>query len=499
MAEGVFSEILGRTDALDRPALLGPQACSHGDLLRLVDELSRRLAAHRFGSRKILAAALPNSREHIVTLLAARSAGLVFLPLNPRATPAEKLHVLRDSAAALFVTTGDDRVFAESTGARMLEQIGSLSIYGMPETAGPSLEPEDSVVIYTSGSTSGPKGVVHTDASISANVRAVAEYLALTPDDRCPVFTPPSFAYAISQILTHLWAGGAVLPSSQALLQPGEFLRSTSKAGVTGFQANPTIFEMLLSADDQSWPSFPSVRYLMSGGQPLTSDLVRRLKARFGGARVVSMYGCTENAPRVSYYWLPDSVSDRKTPWPVGRAIAGTRIRVVGSDGSEVAGGTVGEILVGGTSLMRGYLSAPEGLAGRIENGWFKTRDLGFIDGDGELNLVGRLDSVFSVGHEKIVPEEIEDLIGRLPGVRDVAVAPIADRILSQIPAALIVADGDFADVAARVRAACGASLARAKFPRRIFHVSAVPRTSYGKIDRAGVRELAARLAGEKE
>lgn len=499
MLVSIFPEILGRSAGLDRPAILGPQACSHGELLRDVERLSHRFPRHASGEKKILAAALPNSHEHIVTLLAAQLAGLAFLPVNPRATSDEKMHVLRDSGAALFVVMNADHTFAESAGGQLLDRTGDLLLYGMPRATSPALGPEDALIIYTSGSTSGPKGVVHTDHSVSANVRAVAEYLALSPQDRCPVFTPPSFAYAISQILTHLWTGGAVLPSSQALLQPGEFLRLAADADVTGFQANPTIFEMLLAADDQSWPAFPSVRYLMSGGQPLTSDLAQRLKARFGYARIVSMYGCTENAPRISYFWLPEIIPDRATPWPVGRSIAGTQIRIMPPDGSTVPNGTIGEILVRGTSLMRGYLAASDVLAGRTQGGWFPTRDLGFIDSTGDLNLVGRLDSVFSVGHEKIVPEEIEDVIGRVAGVRDAAVAPVYDPILVQVPAALIVGEGDFAELSARIRTACAASLSRAKFPRRFFQVPTIPRTSYGKIDRPGLKELVARLAAERK
>ena len=207
------------------------------------------------------------------------------------------------------------------------------------------------------------------------------------------------------------------------------------------------------------------------------------------------MYGCTENAPRVSFKWLPPDVTEELRAWPVGRPVDGTEIAILAPDGLPVEPGTIGEIGVRGSSLMTGYVGFPEAMAERMVGEWFLTRDLGWIDSAGDLHLVGRADNVILVGHEKVSPEEVEALLLTVPGVEDVAVAAVRDDRLFQVPVALLVVNEPLDAVVQAARRQLRAQLAIAKMPRHFLPVKYIPRTAYGKIDRSGVRALIAELA----
>lgn len=484
MSACVFSQILGRLSNLNRTAILGFESVSYGDLLAQAERISGLLRSMGASSGKAVAIELPNSRSYIASLLAARHAGLVAIPINPKATFEEKQHVLDNSAADFHILL--------ASSADITEVIEGVAILRRDPRDRNEWQVDDCLVIYTSGSTGRPKGVIQSCSGLSSNIRAVADYLALSAFDSAAVFTPPSYSYAVNQILTHLWVGGSILPWQHGVLSANELLSAITEAKVSGLQANPTMFEILLRNMDVS--PIESIRYVMSGGQPLTSSLVRRMQAPFPNARFVNMYGCTENSPRIAFSWLPDIIPERENPWPVGRPVLGTHIRIFGENGELLPPGAAGEIAISGSSLMRSYLTAPELMQEKIKDGWFFTRDSGFVDANGELNLTGRIDNIISVGHEKVSPEEIENVIGSIPSVCDAAVTSIPDPLLLQVPVALIVHEGDFKKASGDIKQACARALSRSKFPRHILAVSVIPRTPYGKIDRKKLHSLAEKL-----
>jgi long-chain acyl-CoA synthetase len=484
----IFEEILGRSRASPAPAVLGSVCWSGDDLMQAVEAMSAVLVAAGAGMGTTIGVALEHSPTYIAAMLAARHAGSVFVPMQPGAKTPEKIHALTGAGCRFLLTDRPDRDLLDALGAVRLRTLSDCVLFRLPIEPTFPTQAGDCMIVHTSGSTGRPTGVVLTDQAISANVRAVADYLSLGAADRCVVFTPPAYCYAISQILTHLWAGGAVLPWADGMNRPKAMLAAARTFGVTGLQANPTMFEMLLFAQRRAAISLPAVRYVMSGGQPLFSTLARSLKAAFPAARLVNMYGCTENAPRISRKWLPDDVPDRDAPWPVGKPVVGTKIRIASEAGTQVERGKVGEITIAGTSLMRGYLGAAQATAERVKDGWFATRDLGFIDENGDLCLVGRLDNIITVGHEKVAPEEIEAVLLSVEGVRDVAVGAAPNRLLGQMPVALVVHDGELESLLPHISRRCEETLSRVKIPRYFFSTPAIARTPYGKIDRAALR-----------
>ena len=484
----IFSDILRRREGGSREAVLAADRLTYDGLLEAVEIASQTLVQSGVGTLATVGLALPQSRANIVAILAIRRVGAVVVPVNYRAPSTERDYILSNAAVRHFI--GPANLPTGSTLLQPVDTIDGAALYETSVRDDASLRDGDAVIIHTSGSTARPKGVVLTTEGLSANVAAVAKSLELTQVDRCVLLTPPSFAYAFSQILTHLWVGGSLLPWPHGTIDIASLLRGIEQNGITGLQANPTIFELILTKSPEEWPNVSSVRYVMSGGQPLYSKLVRELQRRFPKARVAIMYGLTENGPRASFGWLPAPVPERCLPWPVGRAVLGTQIRIKKPDGRHADVGETGEIEVAGQSLMRTYLNQSSEADDRLERGWFKTRDTGFFDENGDLNIVGRLDNIFSVGHEKVSPEEIEDTLSQLPSIEQVAVSSVSHELLGAVPVVLYVSQ---IDIEADIRAACSRSLSRAKFPRHVVRVPDLPRTPYGKLDRRALQDFARR------
>jgi long-chain acyl-CoA synthetase len=483
--DSIFDAIRGRRLS-DAEALIGENVCTYRDLVAAAESFAARLSEQGAERGLALACALPHGREYVTALLGTRFAGMVFIPVNPRAPQQERDRTMADSGSAFAL-------LADAAGPPPACEPAQLSVEGeslwcMSPSLRRRYSGDDALVIYTSGSTGNPKGVLLSDTAISANVTAVADYLSLAADDRIVVFTPPSFAYAVNQVLTHLLVGGAIFPWREGLLNPLALLEAIAAAKATGLQANPSIFQALLRLGDAA-PVLGDIRYVMSGGQPLATPLARQLRRLCPNARIVNMYGCTENAPRISYKWLPDDFGEDRLVWPVGKPVAGTEIAILDEAGEPVSDGETGEIAIRGTSLMRGYVGLPQAMPDRMRGSWFLTRDLGFIDAAGDLVLSGRADNVILVGHEKVSPEEVEALLLEVAGIEDAAVGPVEDASLFEIPVALLVLSAPLAEVEAAARKGLSKEVTRAKVPRRFFAVDAIPRTPYGKVDRVMLRQ----------
>lgn len=491
----ILDHILGRETWGERLALLGEQESTYGTLLSEAEAFEKVLRVAGVEQEMLVGICLPMSAEYVIALLAVYRAGGVSVLLNPSATEHEKQYILQHSQISFLVTQGRYDIVEDDPPVQEI-QWKKLRLLGPFSQSESDVEPDDCLLLYTSGSTSRPKGVMLTKQSISANVRAVADYLALSACDRTIVFTPPAYAYAVSQVLTHLWSGGALLPWPSGLRSSVRVLQAIQEHQLTGIAANPTTFSLFHTLRLAHSISGEYVRYVMIGGQPLDHRVVSQIVTRFPSARIVNMYGCTENAPRIAFLWLPPDFSPRETSWPVGQPIHGTHLKIVDRTGKEMPSGQSGEILVSGTSLMRCYWREPALTAERIIDGWFSTRDLGLIDEEGQLHLTGRIDNIINVGHEKVAPEEVEAVIASIEGVQEVGVAPVEDGLLGHVAVALLVVDTNTAQakILQKVQEECIHKLSAAKRPRQVVVVERLPKTLYGKRDRQALAEQARQM-----
>jgi acyl-CoA synthetase (AMP-forming)/AMP-acid ligase II len=259
---------------------------------------------------------------------------------------------------------------------------------------------------------------------------------------------------------------------------------------------NPTMVYMLCDAPPSADERLRSLRFVRSGSARLSPILGARFQERFG-APVLNCYGQTETAGEVIGWTVPDLPWATEKQGSVGRPHRGVSLRFVGEDGREVPDGEVGELCVKAPFIMDGYLDGDAGAAGFLDGGFLRTGDLGRIDGDGFVWLVGRRKEIVNCGGFKVLPEEVEEALRSHPAVGDVMVAGVPDERLGEVPWAFVVArPGDDAIGAstsadaivehARVR------LAAYKVPRGVCFVDELPRTASGKVMRSRAAELLA-------
>jgi acyl-CoA synthetase (AMP-forming)/AMP-acid ligase II len=483
----VLESVIGRDGFATLPAIIDREAITYGALVRRAEQLSRVLVRKGgVGTGDVVAICVPHGADQAVSLLAGYMAGAVVLLVNPQSTPAE-LDQNIGSARVRAILVEDPRWIEQSAAARWRQdRTDSLTLcVADSEQQGWTFEANERFIIFTSGSTGVPKGVVLTEQGVSANVRATADYLSLAQTDRSVVFTPPGYAFALSQLLTHLWVGGSVVSWRGGLRYPAELARLIRHGGATGIAGNPSALRILLASASALHSNLEHVRYVMSGGQVLERKLAQELSAWCPNAGIVNMYGCTENSPRISYYWASPDLSFEPDPLPVGQPVQGTQVRINDPDDAGV-----GEISISGTSLMSRYLDDEALTRERVRDGWFYTGDLARVNGDANLELNGRVDNQLNVGSEKISAEAIELLVGKIDGVEDCAVGPVDDRLLGQGIGILVVPGAGTQNLPSVVRRECRAAVTAGKGIKVVHLVDEIPRTKYGKVDRRHVKEI---------
>jgi acyl-CoA synthetase (AMP-forming)/AMP-acid ligase II len=355
------------------------------------------------------------------------------------------------------------------------------------------------LVLLTSGSTGSPKGVVISHGNAWANLRSTVSAFR-SDTDPSPLPTTGRPPNLIANPLSH--TGGAVrllfgLYVGRGVVLLRKFNAAAAKAAIDrhridNLTINPSMIGILLE-DLPPRADLGAVRYVSSGTAPLPQALRERFEARFG-VPVLQAYGQTEAFGAVTIGSVKDVLSGRRRPGSVGRALPGVTLRVVAGDGTDVVPGAEGEVWVRTAASTSGYLgeeASPVDL-----EGWLRTGDLGRQDGEGYLYITGRKKNVMICGGFNIVPEELEAALMADPEVRDVAVVPVPDDRLGEIPVALVEgveAGADGAAILGRVRD----RVTPYKRPRRLFVVTALPRVPAGKVDRMAATRLAMSLCDD--
>lgn len=480
--KSVFDEILGMQKTNEKPFILGPSPATYSDFLQAVDHIETCLRKMDCSKYDRIGVCLDHSLEYIASLLGIRKRGGVGVLMSLDWTEDELDRVIEHSEVRFVITEVPILGTRNPIRYKTVEDLNCMILEYKSYSGADSLK-EDAIIIYSSGTTGKPKGIVLTELGISCNVREVSDYLKLSSNDSSPIFSPTCYAYSLSQVLTHALAGAAVLPIPSKLIFPMEILNGISTYGLTGISATPTAYRLLLQINNKL--SFDSIRYVMTGGQSLNLYLCELLYYKFKNSKVINMYGCTENSPRISYFYIDGKVGlSKSNHFSVGRHINGTNIRVFTPEGRETEPGEIGEIAITGNSLMRGYWKDPVTTSKRMREGWFYTKDLGYLDQDGLLYLTGRMDTIINVGNEKVSPEEVEKIISEIEGIEEVLVYGVQDLTLGESVYADVKIDPNSLIQPADIQRFCRNKLSGYKIPRRIRIVDSIPKTLYGKVDR---------------
>ena len=465
----------------------GPQRLTYAELgahsAALAAEL-RRLGVTR-GERVVIF--LHNSPEAVISVFGTLLAGGVFSVINP-GTKADKLvYILNHCTARALITEPRLAEVAAAAASRASSVAATLiTPFSFPDAAAPpdpGIDLDLAMVIYTSGSTGFPKGVMMTHANIVAAATSITTYLESRADDVVLSVLPLAFDYGLYQALMCAKVG-ATLVLEKSFTYPAVVLEKLKSEHVTGFPLVPTLAAMLLQMKHLRPDMFPELRYITNTAAALPRAHIERLRALFPGAKLFSMYGLTE-CKRCTYL-PPEQLALR--PESVGVAIPGTEAYVVNERGERAAPGEVGELVIRGAHVMKGYWADEEGTARVLKSGpypWERvlyTGDLFRTDDEGYLYFVSRKDDIIKTRGEKVSPKEVENVIYELAGVREVAVIGVPDPILGQAIKAIVVGEDGLTE--RDIIRHCAARLEEFMVPSLVEFGGELPKSENGKIVR---------------
>jgi malonyl-CoA/methylmalonyl-CoA synthetase len=444
------------------------EAVTYGQLAR---RAALKAAALGVEPGERIAVQVEKSLDCVVLYLAALRAGAVWLPLNPAYTLAELEFFIADAEPTLFVCESDRAadICAIARGARVAG-IGALG-EGPPGAPTPRGASDLAAICYTSGTTGRSKGAMLSHGALLANALALKEAWRFTTGDvlihALPLYHVHGLFVAIH---VSMLAGASMI--LQPRFDPAAILADLPRA--TALMGVPTFYTRLLAQEGLTRCAAAHMRLFVSGSAPLLARTHAAFAERTGHA-ILERYGLTETLIDTS-----NPYDGERRPGTVGHPLPGVELRL--SDG---------QIEVRGSSLFSGYWRDPNKTAAAFTpDGWFRTGDIGEMDAEGYLTLVGRGSDLIISGGLNIYPSEVEAAIDALDGVVECAVVGLPHPDLGEAPAAIVAGEGEEAAILASLER----RLARFKRPRRVLFVDALPRNAMGKVQKAALRRRYAGL-----
>ncbi|QCI63224.1 class I adenylate-forming enzyme family protein [Phreatobacter stygius] len=486
----------------------GQQRVSYRELEARSNAIARHLAGAGVarGDRVMIFA--DNTVETVVSFWAVLKANAVACIVNPL-TKSDKLGYLIDDCrpAALITDSHLHAIFAEPVRGRPFLRrvivsgpIGDAELSGLPDAvrwdtaveadrgAAPArlcIDIDLAAIIYTSGSTGDPKGVMLTHRNMLAASTSIASYLALREDEVILNVLPLAFDYGLYQMIMAFRAG-ARLVLERSFAFPPQVLTLIASEKVTGFPGVPTIFAALSRLSSLGDHDLSSIRYVTNTAAALPLKHIRLLQELFPRARVYSMYGLTE-CKRCTY--LPPEDLDRK-PLSVGIAIPNTEMWIVDENDQRVGPEVVGQLVIRGATVMRGYWGKPEATARKLRPGPLPgelvlyTGDYCRMDAEGYLYFVGRGDEIIKSRGEKVAPKEVENALMDIPGVTEAAVIGVPDDLLGQAVKAFVVIEQGRTIGEKQIQKECQRRLESFMVPKYVVIAASLPRTDTGKLSK---------------
>jgi amino acid adenylation domain-containing protein len=493
------------TEHPDKTALVfGDQRLSYKELDDLAARFASALIRKGIGKGDRVVIVTPNSIEAIVAIFGILKAGGVFLVVHHSIKEKKLAYILQDCGArgvvlfrnqlpafeTVLETCGSLQcmiVCGGEEGERAQGHVPAVSWDAIrnkepPLKKSPQMSEQDlACLVYTSGSTGEPKGVMESHACVDFATGSIIRYLENTADDIVLNCLPLSFDYGLYQPLMVFKFGGTLV-LERSFMFPAAIVKKMEKERVTGFPGVPTVFSLLLQMDLSAY-DLSSLRYITNTAAALPVSHIERLCAKFPQASLYSMYGQTE-CKRVLY--LPPHEL-KKRPGSVGIAIPGTEVWVQGPEGERLPHGSVGQLVVRGRHVMKGYLNKPTETArtfgpGRFpEEGVLFTGDLFRQDEEGFFYFISRVDDIIKTRGEKVAPKEVENVLYLLPSVLEAAVVGVPDELEGEAIKAFIVSC-DPALSAQEVISHCKKHLESFMVPKFVEFRDTLPKSSAGKI-----------------
>jgi acyl transferase domain-containing protein/acyl-CoA synthetase (AMP-forming)/AMP-acid ligase II/NADPH:quinone reductase-like Zn-dependent oxidoreductase/acyl carrier protein len=464
------------------------RAVTYAELERRTGVLAGHLAALGVARGDRVAIHVGNRVETIECYHGVARASAIGVPVNPRIGDAELAHVLAESDAVVVLTDESRlpqvrKVAGDRTIVVTGQPQGFLSYEGLLATAPPEPPRDDlglddpAYMLFTSGTTGRPKGVLSTMRNSLWNIAACyAPILGLSDQDR--VLWPLPLSHSLGH---HLGMLGVTAVGATSYIMDafsaGEVLELLTAQPFTYLAAVPTMYHQLVLAARERGGVTTTLRTCLTAGS-VASDALRTSFQDAFGVDLLEHYGSTETCGPVTTNWP----SGTRVPGSCGLPLPGLSVRLVDPQtGLDVPAGAEGEVWVHGPNVMLGYYDAATRTAVPPAGGWHRTGDLARRDDAGFLTITGRIKELIIRGGENIHPGEVEEVLLRLPGVVDVAVAGKPHDVLGQVPVALVVPGPEGVDPLALI-AACRQKLSYYKVPEEVHAIAHVPRTPSGKV-----------------
>jgi long-chain acyl-CoA synthetase len=463
---------------------------------------------------------MDNSSETVISVYGILKAAGVFVVINSQVKASKLSYIIKDSGASVIITHVSksnviEKTFNDITNQVKIIWVGSkLSIpksllsssfswddlfnninkqeYSaykrsneLDRIKAGCIDLDLAALTYTSGSTGEPKGVMSTHINIISAAQSIIQYIENIEDDIILDTLPLSFDYGLYQVIMAFIFGGTVV-LEKSFIFITDIIKLIQKEQITGFPIVPTIIAMLLKIKNLKKYDFSSLRYITNTGAALPVEHIKRIRNELPDVRIFSMFGLTE-CKRVCY--LPPDEIDRR-PGSVGKAMPNCEVFIVDENEQEVKPGEVGELVVRGSNVMKGYWNSPDLTAKYFRPGLNFSENLLFTgdyfkkDTEGYLYFLGRKDDMIKSRGERLSAKEIENVIYQIEGIIEVAVIGVPDEILGQVIKAYIVKDSDFKIAQKDVLKYCSQHLESFAIPKYIEFVDKIPKTPHGKIDK---------------
>ncbi len=481
----------------------GGRDLSYRDFAALIERTAGALAAagvRRGGCAAYLGC---NSPEMLALFFACARLGALFMPLNWRLAAPEHKQMLDDCPPGVLVV---EAPFLEQTDA-LRAGLGGMQLVALGSSAagwqdwnaflaaggavpndpsvGPAADPNSPLLIcYTSGSTGKPKGVVLTQDAIDCNADNSVDMHAMTADDRVLTVLPMFHVGGLNIQTTPALRCGSTLVLHPRF-EPEAALEAIERERITLVLTVPAVVDMMIASPRWVRTDLSSLRMMSIGSSIVPIRLIEAVHAR--GVPMTQVYGSTETCPIAAY--LKRDEAQRKVG-STGRAARHCQLRIVGNDDADLPSGQAGEILVKGRNLLAGYWRNPEATAAVMLDGWYRTGDMGWLDDEGFLTVVGRKKEMIISGGENIYPAELENVLIQCEDVLEAAVVGRSDARWGEIAVAVIVPKDGRRPTAEKILKLFEGRLARYKHPKDVVFVEALPKTALGKIRKEELRQL---------
>jgi long-chain acyl-CoA synthetase len=454
-----------------------------------LDEATARLAgflrARGIGPGDRVGLMLPNVPEFAIVYYGILRVGAVVVPMNVQFKQREVAYYLDDSGARIvFAWAGCEP--AES-GAR---EVGAECVVLEPgglarklATSAPAPRPaqcdgrDTAVILYTSGTTGKPKGALLTHANLGGNAAVACGLFGLNEESVFLGVLPLFHSFGQTCALNATVAAGATL-TLVSRFEPAKVLGVIERDRVSIFAGVPTMYGALLNHRERARFNVGSLRLCVSGGAALPVEMLHAFEAAFGCV-ILEGYGLSETSPIASF----NSRDRERKAGSIGQPVDGVEMKIVNPQGEDVPQGEVGEILIRGHNVMKGYWQRLDATAEAITpDGWFHSGDLGRMDDEGYFYIVDRKKDMIIRGGFNVYPREIEEVLYQHPAVREAAVVAIPHPLLGEEVGAAIVTVAGAATSPEEIKQFVKEQVAGYKYPRHIWFVDELPKTATGKI-----------------